>query len=100
MRREVRGMGSRAKGSRGNCGDELEMFGNAGLLQNRICCMTGKNFVIDGESPIRQGAVPDFVVTAPFAFKLASMFAQDFFQARSEAGHQEAAATTPLSSCW
>ena len=52
------------------------------------------------ETPTANWAVPDFVIATARTFKITAVATQDFFEFRRVTGHQEAVATTPLSSYW
>ena len=69
------------KGLPKNCACALasKLFGETRLLQNCVGCVAGHNFVVHGEAPSGNWAVPDFVVPTAQTLKGAPMAAQDFF---------------------
>jgi hypothetical protein len=55
-----------------------ELLWDASLLQYRIGCVAGQNFVVDGKAALRDWAVPDFVIPATGAFKSAPVSTKNF----------------------
>ena len=54
-----------------------ELLGQAGLLQNRISCMTRLDSIVDRKPRIGQGRVPDFMVALTLTLLAATCLMQD-----------------------
>jgi hypothetical protein len=72
---------------------------DAGLLQDSVRCMAGEDVVVNRKAAVGDGAVPDFVNPTSSPFKFTTVGAENFLELRRIAGHQDARAATPLSSC-
>lgn len=57
---------------------ELKLFRQAGLFENAIGGVTRSDFPIYGKADLREGAVPDFVISFTLPFKMATIFGKDF----------------------
>ena len=61
--------------------------------------MAGEDVMVNWKAAVGDRAVPDFVISTSSPFKLTSVGAENFLELRRKAGHQDARAATPLSSC-
>ncbi len=67
----------------------LERLGKPRLLQYSIGRMARQDFIIDGETPMCEGAIPNIVIALPASFKTATgLFEKGFdFRGKGLWGH-------------
>ena len=74
-----------------------KLLRDTGLSQHRVGGVPGQDFPVHRETPFRDRAVPDFMVTSARPLKLTSIRTENLLHARGVSGHQKV--RTPLSSC-
>jgi hypothetical protein len=58
---------------------KLELLFNTGLSQNCVCRVSGQNFLVHRKTPLRDWAVPDFMVSFTRSLEVAPMTTEDIF---------------------
>jgi hypothetical protein len=73
-------------------------FATPACLSTALAVCLDKIFPVHGETSLRDGTLPDFVVTFAWPFKVAAMRAKHLLHARGVTGHPKV--RMPLYSCW
>ena len=75
-----------------------KLLSDTGLSQHCFGGVPGQDLPVYRKTPLRDWAVPDFMVTPSRSLKVTSMRTENLLHVRGVAGHQKV--RTSLSSCW
>ena len=65
----------------------LKLFRQTGLFENAVGGVARPDFFIYGKAELREGAVPNFVISLALTFKTAAVFGEDFLDDRGVVSH-------------